>query len=132
MSKVEFDIRYIPYIITLIVIVAIVALLNNPSFFCDGEREWSEYTGKLEHIFMDTDLCCHVYAYFKLNNTGKIYFYNFDKSILNSVHINNTYTFYLEPYPESSATTTGNCFWVQVIYRIIDENGSTVWESRWW
>ena len=91
-----------------------------------------EHTGKLEHIFMDTDLCCHVYAYFKLNNTGKIYFYNFDKSILNSVHINNTYTFYLEPYPELPGPTSGNCFWVQVIYRIIDENGSTVWESRWW
>jgi len=115
-----------PFLV-LILIIILVFYTVEPQ--CDGTKKWSKYTGKLEYIYMNTDICCHVNCYFKLNNTDRIYFFNWDKNILNSVDIGNTYTFYLEPHPEPSATTAGKCSWVQVIYKITDANNNIVWRK---
>jgi hypothetical protein len=111
-----------------VVIVAIVFAYNDG--MCSGEREWSTYTGILEYIEVDTSQCCHVRSGFKLTGQHYVRVYNWDESLLD-IPFNETYTFYLEPFREPNAVSVG-CFWVQVIYRVTDINGHTVWQSRWW
>ena len=114
-----------------LLLIVVLSFLYDIPFLCAGEREFSEYAGVLEEIHIDCSQCCHASSYFKLQGKKPVQIFNCEEE-LNFIPLNKTYTFYLEPYPEPRGVTNGGCFWVQVIYRIVDEDHSVVWESRWW
>jgi len=120
---------------TLLIIVAIFLIIFGTHWYfydfgVDGEKVWSEYTGKLEFIDVENDICCHCNTRIKLYNQSWIRTYNCDESLEN-IKLNETYTFYTEPFAEQAASYVGS-FWVEVVYRVIDVNGHVVWENHWW
>ena len=128
--------RYVPTIISVFIFILIFIVFIS-SFFpnCDGEKEWSHYTGKLQYIDIDCEWCCHSMSWLKFYNKSRIPIYNCDES-LEDIPVNQTYTIYLQPFSEPYAVTRNSwepsCFWVQVIDYIEDENGTVVWGNKWW
>ena len=119
----------------LLMIVAIFLIIFGThwyfnDFSVDGEKVWFEYTGKLEFIDVENDICCHCDTRIKLYNQSWIRNYNCDES-LETIALNQTYTFYTEPFKEQLAASPG-WFWVEVVYRVIDVDNNVVWESHWW
>jgi len=99
-------------------------------FSVEGKKIWSEYTGKLEFIDVENDICCHCDTRIKLYNQSWIRTYNCDESLEN-IKLNETYIFYTEPFAEQAASYVGS-FWVEVVYRVKDTDNNVVWESHWW
>ena len=121
--------REILMLITIFIIILGVSWFIG-EFGVEGEKVWSKYTGRLEFIDVETDTCCHCDTRIKLYNQSWIRTFNCDES-LEEIKLNETYTFYTEPYAEPLAASVG-MVWVEVVYRVIDVNDTVVWESHWW
>ena len=93
---------------------------------CEGEKEWSHYTGVFEWIDVETDQCCHFRTWIKLENHSKIWTVDGNKDLETMFIPGEIYTFYLEPFPEPAAATVG-CFWDQVIDYVEDDKGNVVY-----
>ena len=98
---------------------------------CDGEKEWSHYTGKLTWIDVETEICCHFRTWIKLEGQSKIWTVDGNEDLETMFNVGEVQTFYLEPFPEPLAATVG-CVWDQVIDYVEDDKGNVVYGWKWW